>query len=88
MNTSCFLLITLSFLELPRVECMTEMLTLYKYFKNEIPSKLQANQHLANQHLTVHDIESANREVKNDTDNFKTLPGKKPKISYVANSHS
>ena len=63
---------------------MIQMLTLFKYFKSEpwseLPSKLQANEH-----LTVRDIESDNKKVKSEIDRNKTPPppGKKPKIFYV-----
>ena len=63
---------------------MIQMSTLFKYFKSEprseLPYKLQANEH-----LTVQDIESANKKVKSEIDRNETPvpPGKKPKISYV-----
>ena len=54
------------------------MMTLFRYFKSELPCKSQANEY-----LTVRDIESANRKVKLEIDNSKTPPGKKHKVSYV-----
>ena len=50
-------------------------MTLFKHFKSELLCKLQANEY-----LMIRDIESANRKVKLEIDNYKTPPGKKHKV--------
>ena len=37
----------------------------------------------ANRYLIACEIESANRKIKLEKDNFKTAPGKKRKVSYI-----
>ena len=54
-------------------------MALLKYFKNELPSKFQTNKH-----LTVADIESANKKVKVEIDKLNAQPTeKRRRITYA-----